>query len=135
MGEPIKIADLARDLIRLSGFEEGKDIDIVYTGLKKGEKLTEELFHAEEHVRSSAHEKILLSRNGFRENPLLQQDVGRLINAAHTLPEKALHQLLFQIVPEYHVHSQPVSGELQLVFPPAEKRSVETGALKGIAAA
>jgi FlaA1/EpsC-like NDP-sugar epimerase len=135
MGEPIKIADLARDLIRLSGFEEGKDIDIVYTGLKKGEKLTEELFHAEEHVRRSAHEKILLSRNGFRENPLLQQDVGRLINAAHTLPEKALHQLLLQIVPDYHVHSQPVSGELQLVFPPAEKRPAESGALTGIAAA
>lgn len=135
MGEPIKIADLARDLIRLSGFEEGKDIDILFTGLQKGEKLTEELFHPDEHVRSSAHEKILVSRNGFRENQLLRQDVGRLINAAHTLPEKQLHQLLSQIVPEYRVHSQTVSGELQLVFPTPEKRPKETGALTDIAAA
>ena len=48
MGKPVKIVDLARDLIRLSGLREGIDIDIVFTGLKEGEKLHEELFYANE---------------------------------------------------------------------------------------
>jgi FlaA1/EpsC-like NDP-sugar epimerase len=60
MGEPIRIADLARDLIRLSGFVEGKDIDIVYTGLRPGEKLFEELVLTDEKMAPTSHEKIFV---------------------------------------------------------------------------
>ncbi len=65
MGEPIRIVDLARDLIRLSGMEEGHDIDIVFTGLRPGEKMHERLFGDDEHFEHTDHEKILrCSQNG-----------------------------------------------------------------------
>jgi len=59
MGEPVKIADLARDLIRLSGLEEGTDIEIRYTGMRPGEKLYEEVLFGDEDVRSTEHAKVL----------------------------------------------------------------------------
>lgn len=58
MGEPVKIVDLAKDLIRLSGYEPGKDIEIVFTGVRPGEKLFEELINDGESVRQTEHEKI-----------------------------------------------------------------------------
>ncbi len=64
MGEQIKIVDLARDLIRLSGLEEGRDIDIVFTGLRPGEKLSEELFFDGNGIDRTDHDKILAYRNG-----------------------------------------------------------------------
>ncbi len=64
MGEPVRIADLARDLIRLSGLEPGRDIEIQYTGLRPGEKLFEELFGADEIYGQTRHEKIFVYRNG-----------------------------------------------------------------------
>ena len=69
MGQPIRIADLARDLVELSGFQVGRDIDIVYTGLRPGEKLTEELFFQQERHDRTVHEKIFLSRNGCWHAP------------------------------------------------------------------
>ena len=65
MGKPIKIVDLARDLIRLSGLEEGHDIDIVFTGLRPGEKMFEELFVSGEDYAQTCHEKILVARGEF----------------------------------------------------------------------
>ena len=53
MGQPVKIVDLARDLISLSGYEVGQDIDIVFTGLRPGEKLYEELLVEGEGIRSN----------------------------------------------------------------------------------
>jgi FlaA1/EpsC-like NDP-sugar epimerase len=63
MGKPIKIVDLAKDLIKLSGFVEGKDIKIVFTGLRPGEKLFEELFVTGESYEKTVHEKIFIARN------------------------------------------------------------------------
>jgi FlaA1/EpsC-like NDP-sugar epimerase len=62
MGEPVKIDDLARDLIRLSGFEPDKDIKIVYTGLRPGEKLYEELLLSEEGIQTTAHNHIFVGK-------------------------------------------------------------------------
>jgi len=64
MGEPVRIADLARDLIRLSGYEPDKDIQIVYTGIRPGEKLFEELVNDDETVSKTSHEKILVLNGG-----------------------------------------------------------------------
>lgn len=62
MGDPVKIADLAKDLIRLSGFEPGKDIEIIYSGLRPGEKLYEELLMAEEGLTNTSNEKIFIGQ-------------------------------------------------------------------------
>lgn len=62
MGEPIKIVDLAKDLIRLSGFEPDVDINIQYTGLRPGEKLYEELLMDEEGIQGTRHEKIFIGK-------------------------------------------------------------------------
>ncbi len=62
MGEPVKISDLAHDLIRLSGFEPEKDIQITYTGIRPGEKLYEELHSAEEDTHTTTHERIFIAQ-------------------------------------------------------------------------
>ncbi|MCB1864618.1 MAG: polysaccharide biosynthesis protein [Chromatiales bacterium] len=62
MGQPIRIADLAEQMIRLSGHEPGRDVEIVYTGLRPGERLGESLFETAEQVVPSGHSKILLAR-------------------------------------------------------------------------
>ena len=88
MGEPIKIIDLARDLIKLSGFEPDIDIKIKITGLRPGEKLHEELVAEEERAKPTWHEKILVIKtneidaSGFRkkieelEELAIKEDVG-----------------------------------------------------------
>lgn len=62
MGEPIKIDKLARDLIKLSGFEPDEDIEIIYTGLRPGEKLYEELLMSEEGINNTSHNKIYIAK-------------------------------------------------------------------------
>lgn len=120
MGDPIRILDLARDLIKLSGYEEGKDIDIEFTGLHKGEKVTEELFFAAERVERSVHEKILVCRNGFSSpargdgekdgalppqvtfiNTNFKALINKLIHQAHNASPSAIHQTFKFLVPEY----------------------------------
>ncbi len=104
MGRPIKIVDLARDLIRLSGFEEGRDIDIVFTGLRPGEKLYEELFGDGEAPCRTSHEKILAvagqkAPKQFRD---LHACIDELICAAQVGDVVGTRQLLHRIVPELH---------------------------------
>ena len=70
MGEPVRISYLAEQLIPLAGKEPGRDIEIVYTGLRPGEKLFEELFHAHESYAKTAHEKIFLTRSADVESEL-----------------------------------------------------------------
>jgi FlaA1/EpsC-like NDP-sugar epimerase len=69
MGEPVKILDLARDMIELSGFEVGRDIDIVFTGMRPGEKLYEELFVPGETYERTVHQKIFIACNASRFVP------------------------------------------------------------------
>lgn len=62
MGEPVKILDLARTLIKLSGFEPDKDIDIIFTGIRPGERLYEELLTSEEGVNATTHKRIFVAK-------------------------------------------------------------------------
>jgi FlaA1/EpsC-like NDP-sugar epimerase len=133
MGEPIKIIDLARDLIRLSGLEEGKDIDIVFTGLQSGEKLSEELFFASEMKESSVHEKIFVCRNGHkgttsvqegneasRTEPIrvtLRANVQRLIRAAQQGRVLEAKHMLRKIVPEYQFTDERSEHTAGISFP------------------
>jgi FlaA1/EpsC-like NDP-sugar epimerase len=72
MGEPVKILDLAADLIRLHGLEPDKDIKIEITGIRPGEKLYEELFNANESMTTTYHDRILVSENGHQSINVLQ---------------------------------------------------------------
>ena len=78
MGEPVKIVDLAKNLIRLSGLREGRDIEIVYTGLRPGEKLYEELLMEEEGLSRTCSKKIFVAKPGDMAYKLLEEKIQRL---------------------------------------------------------
>jgi FlaA1/EpsC-like NDP-sugar epimerase len=101
MGEPVKIADLAADLIRLSGKEVGTDIEIRYSGSRPGEKLYEELFFGAEHATPTGHPKVLRVRN--RELPEgVAELVDELVGAAQDGgPDDNLRMILKRLVPGY----------------------------------
>ncbi|MGE5599123.1 MAG: polysaccharide biosynthesis protein, partial [Bacteroidota bacterium] len=86
MGEPVRILDLARDLIRLSGLEPGKDVEIVFTGPRPGEKLYEEVLMAEEGVTATRHERIFIAKPGAAVTANLGSDLQKL---AQVLAEPA----------------------------------------------
>jgi FlaA1/EpsC-like NDP-sugar epimerase len=80
MGEPVRIVDLAREMIRLSGHEPDVDIPIIYSGLRPGEKLFEEILGAEEGSEPTKHSKIYKVRNsGKKEEAELLEKIDRLM--------------------------------------------------------
>jgi FlaA1/EpsC-like NDP-sugar epimerase len=101
MGEQIKVADLARNMIVLAGLVPGKDIDIVYTGLRPGEKMYEELFEEQEQVEPTAHAKI----NRARGAPASVGELDQWLEMLHAnLPhcdEEELLQELKRLVPNF----------------------------------
>lgn len=102
MGEPVRIVDLARDLISLSGLELGRDIDIVFTGLNPGEKLYEELFIQGEDYQRTAHEKIFIAGNASSLVPAdLNTSVDALILAASNEDETAIRGQLAHLISEF----------------------------------
>ncbi|MGL5063909.1 MAG: polysaccharide biosynthesis protein, partial [Microcoleus sp.] len=102
MGEPVRIVDLAKDLIRLSGYELGKDIDIAFTGLRPGEKLFEELFIPGETYDKTEHEKITIVGNASRiVREKIDEEVAALCEAADRNDANSIVFLLEQLVPEY----------------------------------
>ncbi len=104
MGQPVRIVDLARDLIQLSGLEVGRDIDIVFTGVRPGEKLFEELFVDGENHRRTSHEKIFIAKNAGSLVPEnLEDDINQLSMAAYDGNDGLIYDILGQLVPEYQV--------------------------------
>ncbi len=102
MGEPVRIRYLAEQMIRLSGRVPGEDIEIVYTGLREGEKLYEELFHPREKLVETGHDKLLLARSRVTDWERLERGLDALEQAVAADDEKALLALLEQWVPERH---------------------------------
>jgi len=100
MGEPVKITYLAEQLIRLAGKEAGKDIQIVYTGLRPGEKLYEELFHELEPYEKTSHEKILLAHPRQADWQELHAELRRAETAVRRYDTKTLQDILYRLVPE-----------------------------------
>ncbi|MDX1625755.1 MAG: nucleoside-diphosphate sugar epimerase/dehydratase [Wenzhouxiangellaceae bacterium] len=100
MGEPVRISYLAEQLIRLAGKEPGRDIEIVYTGLRPGEKLYEELFHEHEDYAKTGHEKILLARNGGQHDQSLATRIREAEAAVRNYDASALRRILMSLVPE-----------------------------------
>jgi FlaA1/EpsC-like NDP-sugar epimerase len=110
MGTPVKIVDMAKDLIRLSGKDPEKDIKIIFTGLREGEKLYKELITVGEGIVPTEHDKIMVLRsdgffNGLKKaleaQESLNSELQRLYDAAHRYDSIAIKSILQKIVPEY----------------------------------
>ena len=105
MGEPVRIDDLARNMIRLSGFEPDVDIPVVYTGLRPGEKLYEELLMNDEGLEKTPNELIFIGHfNDFDRN-LLMERLKSLDVACHNNSSE-IRSVLQQIVPTYHPNAE-----------------------------
>jgi FlaA1/EpsC-like NDP-sugar epimerase len=100
MGEPVKIADLARDLITLSGLTPGVDVEIRYTGVRPGEKLFEELSVSEESAEKTSHPKIFVGRFRPYAWETVQRGIARLGEVVGALPEEVRARFA-DLVPEY----------------------------------
>jgi len=107
MGKPIKIVDLAKDLIRLSGLEPEKDISIVYSGLRPGEKLYEELQSYGEKVISSDHKKIMVldDSNHIFAWDAFKSEIKDLLAIAEKLDIDKIQSKLSQLLPDYKPRS------------------------------
>lgn len=103
MGDPVKISFLAEQMIKLSGKEPGVDIEIKYTGLRPGEKLFEELFHEQEALEPTDHEKILLARYRKVDWEALSVAMQDIEHACATYDDAGLLRRLAEFVPENRI--------------------------------
>ncbi|MCF8080412.1 MAG: polysaccharide biosynthesis protein [Desulfobacterales bacterium] len=106
MGTPIKIAEIARDLIRLSGLEPGVDIDIEYIGLRPGEKLYEELITEGEGIVPTRHEKIMVLRGAACDVQRLDGRIEELRTLSYGQNAAAIRAKIKEMVPEYRPYVQ-----------------------------
>lgn len=101
MGEPVKIVDLARDLIKLSGLRPDIDIPIVFTGMRPGEKLCEQLTLDEENATKTRHERIWIGRVASMDYEALEQHLAELRDLADRGTEETVVGKLEEIIAEY----------------------------------
>ncbi|ACD22618.1 MULTISPECIES: nucleoside-diphosphate sugar epimerase/dehydratase [Clostridium] len=106
MGKPVKIYDLACDLIRLSGFEPNRDIKIVVTGLRPGEKLYEELLMSEEGLKDTAHQKIYVGKPTFEDMDTLNYKLEQLRKLLELNDINEIKHQMQTIVPTYHYKNE-----------------------------
>jgi FlaA1/EpsC-like NDP-sugar epimerase len=119
MGEPIRIVDLARTLIRLSGSTE-EDVPIVFTGLRPGEKLFEELFYSSETLLPTSHEKVQRTHNSLAGWTNLSLHLEELQQLMKSDSDRSIRAKIQDIVPEYNyeVMSRPGSSDDHLTDSP-----------------
>jgi FlaA1/EpsC-like NDP-sugar epimerase len=111
MGDPVKIVDLAEDMIRLSGFEPHVDIDIEFAGKRPGEKLFEELLTAEDGTAPSVHEKIFVARKSGMPEGQLERTLTELYEAAATRDAVRIRAALRRLMPPNSLPEPDVSGD------------------------
>lgn len=128
MGEPVPIRLLAEQMIRLAGKQPGRDIAIIYTGLRPGEKLHETLFHAEERYRPTFHPKILLAEPREVSEAAVHSSITELRAASVRYDREALAEWLHVAVPEFRPvgpHASPYAGTATVVaFPARNARKI-----------
>jgi len=108
MGQPVRIVDLATQMIRLAGFKPGEDIKIVFTGLRPGEKFSEELFHFSENAVKTSHQSIFLASPRFADLASLRKALDQLFMLCNERKTVEALALLKQLVPEFQ-SLQPTS--------------------------
>jgi len=131
MGEPVKVLDMAKQMIRLSGLELGEDIEIKIIGLRPGEKLFEELLTEEERsgvLGDSGHEKIFIAKVGEVDREKLERDIKELERLAKEMDSEAIVRKLQEMVPSYRPNRGMLKG-YRLRFP--KNRKDKTGRTKG----
>ena len=103
MGKPIRIVQMARDLIRLSGLEPEVDIPIVYTGLRPGEKLYEELQLLNEKKVKTSHKKIMILKDRMSHVPwsIFQLSIQKIMDSTKNLDSEMIQLLLKEMLPTY----------------------------------
>jgi FlaA1/EpsC-like NDP-sugar epimerase len=101
MGEPVKIFDLARKMIKLAGFVPGKDIEIKFTGLRPGEKLYEELLNKKEEVIPTHHKKILVAKTVEYDFYAVNKSIDALLQESFQSNDENVVRQMKRIVPEY----------------------------------
>ena len=112
MGEPVRIRDLAEQMIRLAGKTSEGDIPIIYTGLRPGEKLFEELFHPHENYSDTTHAKIFLAQPRSMSWSLLTAQLRQASAAARDFDEDALRVVLDRLLPEFAAHERGAAAEI-----------------------
>jgi FlaA1/EpsC-like NDP-sugar epimerase len=108
MGEPVKIADLARNMITLSGFRPGEDIDIVFTGIRPGEKLFEELRTEGENIEPTVHPKVRVWKSRPTDWEKIEAAVAELTELQNSFSRADIVAALRKLVPEY---APPAAGK------------------------
>jgi len=127
MGEPVRIVDLARDMIRLSGLEEGSDIEIEFTGIRPGEKLYEEMFFNHEIAEPTEHPKILRARNGHH-NVCTDLEIAGLVEASLSdTHDDRLRAALRDLVPGFANNLTPNNGVPSITDPPQRRKGRPSG--------
>jgi FlaA1/EpsC-like NDP-sugar epimerase len=116
MGEPVRVLDLAVDLIRLSGLEPGADIEVHFTGARPGEKLFEELFFKGAHVVPTDHPKILRARDSESADDTLETIATLIQAASENRSASHIRRLLTRLIPEYSANVD--TGEYPATNPP-----------------
>jgi FlaA1/EpsC-like NDP-sugar epimerase len=128
MGEPVKIKNLAERMIRLSGLEPYKDIDIKFTGLRPGEKLSEEVLYDKEAMQSTNNPKIMKSTVRDYDYQYVYPLISDLIATAHTYERMATVRIMKKLVLEYisqnSIYSQ-LDSQVQQNDPPEEEASAD----------
>ena len=101
MGKSVKIVDLAKKMIRLSGLVEGKDIKIIFTGLRPGEKIYEELLNDKENTLATYHPQIMIAKVRSYEFEEIKQKIENLIDTLKTFDNYKIVEKMKEIVPEF----------------------------------
>jgi len=115
MGEPVKIVDMARQMISLAGLKPEIDIEIKFTGLRPGEKLFEELFHSSEQFFPTGNPNILLGAPRTVDHGFLTRTLNELETIAKSQDRESILRLLHALVPEYKTQDSPKGTYLRTV--------------------
>ncbi len=127
MGKPVRITDLASQMIRLSGLVPEKDIKIVYTGLRPGEKLYEELLTNNENTVATHHPKIKIAQVERFNNEEMISKIDNLLKNLYSLSKQEAVELFREFVPEYTSNNENYNEQSKKTKTAKIEKSVETG--------